>query len=126
MRCAYLTTDEVNNALAQDWADLCGVELRLVAPKDGRPTWDYDAVLCDWDFWPVESRREMLLDLNSGLLACPLFVHSYNLDEEMTMFLRDQGVDVQGALQLDVFRKLRRMHRRAHARRRRLFDSDVA
>jgi hypothetical protein len=112
MRCAYLSTDEVNNALALEWAAACGIELFPLAPKDGLPGREYDAVVCDWDFWPVELRRELLADLSNGPPPCPLAVHGYNLDEDTTMHLRNQGVDVQRSLQLDVFRRLRLAHRR--------------
>jgi hypothetical protein len=37
MRCAYLSTDEVNNALARKWAAACGIKLFPLAPKDGLP-----------------------------------------------------------------------------------------
>ena len=70
MRCAYLTTDEVNNALALEWAATCGIVLFPLTPKEGLPGREYDAVLCDWDFWPVELRREMLADLRTGPPPC--------------------------------------------------------
>jgi hypothetical protein len=106
MRCAYLTTDEVNEALAREWSAACGVELFPLAPKDGLPGREYDAVLCDWDFWPVELRQQVLAELSNGPPPCPLAVHGYNLDEDATTLLRNQGVDVQDSLHLDVFRRL--------------------
>jgi hypothetical protein len=126
MRCAHLSMDEVNNALALEWAAPCGIELVPLAPKDGLPGREYDAVLCDWDFWPVELRREMLADLSNGPPPCPLAVHGYNLDEDTTMHLRNQGVDVQRSLRLDVFRRLRLAHRRARITATWLLESEVA
>jgi len=121
MRCAYLSTDEVNNALALEWAAGCGINLFRLAPKDGQPGREYDAVLCDWDFWPVELREELLADLSKGPLPCPLAVHGYNLDEDTRMHLRKKGVDVQCSLHRDVFQRLRLAHRQARsAARRRL------
>jgi hypothetical protein len=126
MRCAYLTTDEVNNALALEWAAACGIELFPLAPKDGPPGREYDALLCDWDFWPVELRREMLADLSNGRPPRALAVHGYNLDEDKTMHLRNLGVDVQRSLHLDVFRRLQLAHRRVRITATWLLDSEVA
>jgi hypothetical protein len=115
MRCAYLTTDEVNTALALEWAAAFGIELFPLAPKDGVPGREYDAVLCDWDFWPVELRQDMLADLSNGPPPCPLAVHGYNLEEDATMVLCNQGVAVYGRLRLATFRRLRLAHRRARS-----------
>jgi hypothetical protein len=144
MRCAYLSTDEANNALALEWAAACGIELFPLAPKDGLPPHpthspsgrvgrvrglpgrEYDAVLCDWDFWPGEVRRELLADLSNGPPPCPLAVHGYNLDEDTTMHLRNQGVDVHRSLHLDVFRRLRLARRQVRITATWLLDSEVA
>ncbi len=126
MRCAYLTTDEVNYALALELAAACGINLFPSAPKEGLSGREYDAVLCDWDFWPVELREEMLGDLSKGPPPCPLAVHGYNLDEDTTMHLRNQGVDVQCSLHLDVFCRLRLAYRRAPFAAPPVPDSEVA
>ena len=125
MRCAYLTTDEANTALALEWAAACGIDLFPLAPKEGLPGREYDAVLCDWDFWPVELREEMFADLSNGPPSCPLAVHGYNLDEDATMHLRNQGVDVHRSLHFDVFRRLRLAHRRARSAAPPVLDSEV-
>jgi hypothetical protein len=104
----------------------CGIELVPLAPTDGLPGRGYDAVLCDWDFWPVELRQELLADLSNGPLPCTVAVHGYNLDEHATMQLRDQGVVVQCRLQLDLFRRLRLAHRRACSAAVIVSDSEVA
>src|SRR5947209_7133634 len=47
MRFAYLTTDEVNEALARDLALACGATLEPLGPRDGLPGPGYDVVLLD-------------------------------------------------------------------------------
>ncbi len=126
MRCAYLTTDEVNKALALAWAAACGIELFPLAPKDGVPGREYDAVLCDWDFWPAELRREILADLNNGPPPCPLAVHGYNLDEGATLLLRNRDVAIHGSLHLDVLQRLLLAHGRARAAVSPVLDPEAA
>ena len=64
MRIAYLTTDEVNEALALEMALACDVALEPLVPKQGPPDAGYDAVLIDWDHWPPEQRAELLARLH--------------------------------------------------------------
>jgi hypothetical protein len=106
MRIAYLTTDEVNEALAREMARDCGIDLYPLAPKDGPPDTGYDAVLCDWDFWPAELRQELLAE-HVGPPDRPLAVHSYNLDETQAESLRSRGVAVHAVLRPEVFLQLR-------------------
>jgi hypothetical protein len=106
MRFAYLTTDEVNGALALETARDCGVALYPLAPKEGPPDASYDAVLCDWDFWPAELRQELLAG-QGGPPYRPLAVHGYNLDEAQAEALRMLGVAVHAGLQPEVFLQLR-------------------
>jgi hypothetical protein len=96
-----------------------------LGPKEGLPGREYDAVLCDLDFWPVELREEMLADPSNGPLPCPLAVHGYNLEEDAEMHLRNQGVDVQCRLHLDLFRRLRQPHLRARSMATPVLDSEV-
>jgi hypothetical protein len=105
MRLAYLTTDEVNQALAQEMAPRCGVSLCPLAPKDGPPDRGYDAVLCDWDSWPAERREELLAGLG-GLRSGPVAVHSYSLDAAQADALRSRGVAVHRRLEKEVFQLL--------------------
>jgi hypothetical protein len=107
MRCAYLTTDEVNTALAGEWALEYGITLFPLAPKEGLTGREYDAVLCDWDFWPAEQRRELLADLVNGPPPCPWAVHGHNVDEDALTVLRRRGVAVHGHLDPEVFPHLR-------------------
>jgi hypothetical protein len=105
MRIAYLTTDEVNEAVALEMAQACGVALYPLAPKDGPPDKGYDAVLCDWDFWPVDRRRELLAG-RDGHPYLPLAVHGYNLDEGQAEGLRRRGAAVHKNLRPEVFLEL--------------------
>jgi hypothetical protein len=106
MRIAFLTTDEVNEALALEMAQACGIDLYPLAPKDGPPDGVYDAVVCDWDSWPAELRKELLAELDD-LPHRPLAIHSYNLDEKQAEILRSRGVAVYAVLRPEVFLRLR-------------------
>jgi hypothetical protein len=106
MRCAYLTTDEVNEALALEMAHACGVALDPVAPKDAPPDEGYDAVVIDWDHWPGQRLEEFLVGLRNGLPACRVAVHGYHLEDGPAEVLRTHGVAVQRCLQPEVFRSL--------------------
>jgi hypothetical protein len=107
MRLAYLSTDEVNLALAPEMAFACGVTTHPVWPKDAPPDGEYDALLCDWDSWPAEGRQQLLAGLGGSPPHRPVAVHGYGLTEEQTEALRDRGVAVHSTLHLEVFRLLR-------------------
>jgi hypothetical protein len=107
MRIAFLTTDEVNEARAREMALACGVALFPLAPKDEPPDGEYDAVLCDWDFWPAERRQDLLAGPD-GRPHRPLAVYGYCLDEGQAKALRSRGVAVYVRLRPKVFRQLRR------------------
>ncbi len=105
MQFAYLSTDEVNQALALELALECGVSLHQLAPKEGPPDRGYDAVLCDWDSWPPEGRREFLAE-TGGMPYRPAAVHGYNLDEDEADILTRRGVTVYRNIQREVFLRL--------------------
>jgi hypothetical protein len=107
MRVAYLTTDEVNQALALEMALECGVTLFPLVPKDGPPDAGYDAVLCDWDYWPAERRQEFLEGPGGGRPARRVAVHSHNLTDGQLEALRGRGVAVYASLRPEVFHRLR-------------------
>jgi hypothetical protein len=73
MPLAYLTTDEVNEALAPELADTCGVALEPLVPEHVPPDAGYRALLIDWDLWPPEewshasNRNRSVSDSSSGL-----------------------------------------------------------
>jgi len=106
MRLAYLTTDEVNEALAQRMADDCGVALEPRVPKQGPPDAGYDAVLIDWDHWPLDQRAELLARLCDGLPPWRVAVHGYTLEDGLAAALRAGGVVVHRHLLPEMIRLL--------------------
>jgi hypothetical protein len=107
MRVAYLTTDEVNQELALQMAEKCGITLCLFEPRDDPPGNDYDAVLYDWDSWPAERRREALAQMLAGPLPHAVALHGHNLDDDQAEALFRHAVAVSRCLQPHVFRFLR-------------------
>ena len=81
MRIAYLTTDEVNLDLARQLAKAQHITLCHLTPREATPGDLFDAVILDWDYWPVESRAETLAALVDGGANRPVALHSYNLDK---------------------------------------------
>lgn len=114
MRIAYGTTDEMNAHLAEQMAAACGQTLYPLAPKD--PPWYVacDAVLYDWDYWPVEQQQEALAELLADRLPRAVAVHGYNLEGGLAEALRLNGVAVYRRLRPRVFRFLRRAIRVVH------------
>ena len=107
MRIAYLTTDEVNEQLAQQMAVACGVTLCPLAPKDAPPDGEYDAVLYDLDYLPVKNQLEVMAALLAGPLPHAVALHSYHLEDAHVDALRRNAVGVFRRLQPMVFRSLR-------------------
>jgi hypothetical protein len=107
MRIAYLTTDEVNEQLALQMAVECGVTLCPLAPKDAPTDGEYDAVLYDWDYLPIERQREVMTELLSGPVGFAVALHGYNLEDGQVQALRRNTVAVYRLLQPRVFRSLR-------------------
>src|SRR5262249_53906643 len=115
MGIAYGTTDEVNEHLAEQMAAACGLTLYPLAPKDAPSYESFDAVLYDWDYWPVEQQQEALAELLVGRLPHAVAVHGYNLEDGLAEALRLNGVAVYRRLQPRVFHFLRRAIRVVHA-----------
>jgi hypothetical protein len=107
MRIAYLSTDEMNQALAATMAQAHRVTLCLVEPRDASPGAEIDALLYDWDFWHVEGRDELLAQLLAGVAHCPVVLHGHNVGDDQADALRRQGIGVYRALQPAVFQHLR-------------------
>ena len=105
MRIAYLTTDEVNEGRALEWARRHVITLCPLAPKDGPPDGSFDAVLCDWDYWP--GREETLKELLAGPATRPVALHSYNVGPEQAKALRRRGVAVHRHLKAALLGSLR-------------------
>jgi hypothetical protein len=108
MRVAYLTTDEVNEAEARLLAEKQGITLCPLAPRDGPPGNEYEAVLYDWDSWPADRRHTVMAELLAGPVPHAVAVHGYNLDDEAGERLRRHTIAVYRRLQRRVFRFLRR------------------
>ncbi len=123
MKIAYLTTDEVNEDLALQMADECGVTLYPLTFTDGPTEGRFDAVLYDWDSLPQQRREEILLEALTGSSSYPVAVHGYGLEEEEVKTLHQDGVAVFHRLEPEVFRVLRRLagrkERVPHGRRQR-------
>jgi len=106
MRLAYLTTDEVNQDLAIHIAADCGTALALFSPRDPPPDGRFDAVLYDWDFWPLHLRREVLEELLTARPPGLVALHGYHIDERHVEALRQNGVAVFHRLERETFQGL--------------------
>jgi hypothetical protein len=107
MKIAYLSTDDVNQNLAENLAAKYGASGDCLSPRDPPLNGQYDAVVYDLDSWPPLLGREVL----EGLLSCParypVAVHSYNLEPEQVEKLSGNGVVVARRLEAQVFKALR-------------------
>jgi len=108
MRFAYLTTDEVNQELAQALAEAHRITLCPLAPREAPPDDQFDAVLIDWDYWPADRRENALLELLASPVSRPVALHGYNVGPEWEEVLSQRGVAVHRTLQGEVFGSLRR------------------
>ena len=118
MLIAYVTTDEVNEQLALQMAEENGETLCPLSPCDAPPDEDFDAVVYDWDYLPVQLQQGILAGLLAGEAPCPAVLHGYNVDHGCVSALRRQNVAVYRTLRPEVFRGLapRRVYgRAAHA-----------
>jgi hypothetical protein len=106
MRIAYISTDEVNQALAGRMAAASGAVLDVLLPQDGAADGRCDAVLHDLDHVPRSRRQEVLAHLLSGSSPCPQGVHSYDVSEEQAADLRRHGVAVSRRLGLELISTL--------------------
>jgi hypothetical protein len=106
MRIAYMTTDEVNHALAAQLARKCGAVVHKVRPGDTPPDGWFDAVLYDLDNVPTDRRRAFLAQILAGAPARLTGIHGYDLTEEQSEALRMRGVAVAQRLQPDLLRAL--------------------
>src|SRR5262249_19593742 len=108
MRIAYVTTDEVNLALAARMARPLDAAVIRLNPEDVGPHGRFDAVVYDLDHVPPDERPALLDEILSGPPTCPRAVHGYVLSDEEAAALRLRGVAVTQRLQLDLFRTVRR------------------
>jgi hypothetical protein len=115
MLIAYVTTDEVNEQLALQMAEENGETLCPLSPSDGPPDEDFDAVVYDWDYLPVQLQQAILAELSAGKAVWPAVVHGYNIDPDHVRALRRQNVAVYRTLRPEIFRRMapRRVYGRA-------------
>jgi hypothetical protein len=105
MRIAYWSLDEVNQDYAVDLAQVFGVTLCPVSPRDEPLDGQFDAVLFDLDSSRGHGSRALdpeSLPVSSGRLA----VHSYCLSRAQARTLRQRGIAVFERLGAEVFEAL--------------------
>jgi len=107
MSIAYLTVDQVNQSLAQEWSAHVALNVEILMPRDGYPDSCYTALVVDLDYLPAELRGEVLAELLRSPLARPTAVHGYNLTDEQIATLKGHGVIVHRRLSPKLFRRLR-------------------
>src|SRR5262249_20365048 len=107
MLVAYLSTDEVNPTLAAELARQQGIALRHLEPRDGLPGAEFDAVLCDWDYWHVPGRAGLLADLSGGAAGLPVGLHGDHGEPGQVEARRPGGVALPPRLRARVFQQLR-------------------
>ena len=112
MRIAYLTVDEVNSDLAQQWATEFQCEIVPLSLCDPLPNGDYDATIYDLDYLTTSLIQRVLKNLLTGSLPSPVVVHSYNLRPRQANDLQARGVFVRHRLERGILALLRREVRR--------------
>jgi hypothetical protein len=100
---AYVSTDEVNQALASQLAEDLGISLYLLSLHDGPPDGAFAAALYDLDYLPPERQQEVLKKLLAQRPPHPVAIHSYNLEQEQVGKLRQNGVRVSTRLEPEIF-----------------------
>jgi hypothetical protein len=106
MLFAYLSLDEVNQALAERFAARRGASLDVLSFRDAAPAGQFDAVFYDLDSLPADRRRAILAELTTNKVAWPVAVHSYSLTRRQAGALRLQGVLVARRLGPGLFARL--------------------
>jgi hypothetical protein len=106
MRIAYITTDEVNRALAAQIAGECGAFICALAPKDAAPGDQFLAVLYDLDDIERPRRADLVAQILSSPSTRPSAVHGYDITDEEASALRRHGVAVSQRLRAGLVRSL--------------------
>jgi hypothetical protein len=101
MNVSYITTDEVNAALAVRFAARCGVAVTVADPR-GLSAFSWPAMVCDLDAVPGGFACLKRVAVAGRLWA----VHSYNLTRGQAKALRAAGVIVCRRLTTRLFRRL--------------------
>jgi hypothetical protein len=103
MQIAYLTTDEVNEYRAAEFAAGYGATLDPYSPADVSLSGQYDAVIVDWDFLPRPDRQRILRKVIKNRCGGFVAVHSYNLNRKQVLAMRRRRVAVYRFLRPSVF-----------------------
>ena len=106
MRIGYVTTDEVNHALAARMAAKCGAIICHLCPREVHPDGLFDAVLYNLDDVPRDQQPAFLEELCLGTTDCPTAVHGYGIADEQAQALRRHGVAVAQRLHPALLRSL--------------------
>jgi hypothetical protein len=106
MLCAYLSIDQVNQAIARRLAKATRVELLPLSFQNADLCGPYDAIVYDLDFMPPDCRQRLLNDLAGGRFDEPAAVHGYNLTLRQRLQLHRRGVVVARRLTGRLFARL--------------------
>lgn len=92
MRIAYVSTDEVNQNLAERMAAKCGAVICIRPSREPAPDGLFDAVLYNLDDVPRDERSAVLEGLGRDKPAHPTAVHGYDITDEQARILKRYGV----------------------------------
>jgi hypothetical protein len=112
MRIAYVSTDEVDQALVAQMATECGAAVCTLLPQDRRPDGLFDAVLYNLDDVPRDERSVLLDELHRGKPDRPTAVHGYDITVEQARALDRNGVAAARRLHPGLIRSLLNAARR--------------
>jgi hypothetical protein len=99
----YFTTHAVNAGTAAALADMHGVELEIVEPRDlPRLQRERAALIVDWDYLPADYQAKLLNGTEVNVVA----IHGYNLDDGLASFLPRRGILCSRRLDHHLFRAL--------------------
>src|SRR5689334_22481470 len=106
MRIAYVSTDEVDQALVARIAAECGAAVCTRLPKDPPPDGLFDAVLYNLDDVPRDQRPALLDELRRAGGDRPTAVHGYDITVEQAQALDRNGVAAARRLHPGLIRRL--------------------
>ena len=92
MRIAYVSTDEVNQSLAERMAAKCGAVICKLLSGDPPPDGLFDAILYNLDDVPQAERSAVLERLRGDKPDHPTAVHGYDITDEQVSILSRYGV----------------------------------
>ena len=106
MRIAYVSTDEVDQALAAQMAAECGAVVCTLLPQDPPHDGLFDAVLYNLDDMPRDERAALLDELRRRQPDRPTAVHGYDITVEQARALNRDGVAAARRLHPGLIRSL--------------------